>query len=216
MVHVVNAQSFFRHDHCLIISCFSFLFFLSILDSTSRAYPAPKGSTSDDGNQSNIVGRNADSPKASQENLSKYLRPLFTDSEGLVQVKHCILKKDLNYNGYGLLLRYQGGLHLIDQVEEESPAFNAGLREDDVILYVDRKNVETMTHDDVKILIRKLSLSNTNIDLILIRRIDIQRYKNYQDRNTIDWNPIFQDKSTPGTNQSRQIIDRKRSYHNNY
>lgn len=150
-----------------------------------------------------------------QENLSKYLRHLFTDNEGSVQVKHCILKKDPNYNGYGLLLRYQSGLHLIDQVEEDSPAFNAGLREDDVILYVDRKNVEQMTHDDVKILIRKLSLSNTNIDLILIRRSDVQRYKNYQEQNTIDWKPIFQDKLISETNQSRRMIDQKRSYYNN-
>lgn len=73
-----------------------------------------------------------------------------------------------------------------------------------------------MTHDDVKILIRKLSLSNTNIDLILIRRSDIQRYKNYQEQNTVDWRPIFQDKLTSETNQSRRMIDQKRSYYNNY
>ena len=215
MVSAVNAHRYFRDDRCLTIFFFVF-FFLSILDLTSRSIPARKSSGGDAGSDSNLVSRNADSPKAMQENLSKYLRPLFTDDEGLVQVKHCILKKDPNYNGYGLLLRYQSGLHLIDQVEEESPAYHAGLREDDVILYVDRKNVEQMTHDDVKILIRKLSLSNTNIDLILIRRVEMQRYKNYQGQNTIDWNSIFQDKLTAGTDQSRRISDRKRSYHNNY
>lgn len=101
------------------------------------------------------------------------------------------MKKEPNYNGYGLLLRYQNGLHLIDQVEQDSPAYNSGLREDDVILFVDQKNVEQMTHDDVKILIRKLSLSNTNIDLILIRKSDMQRYNTYQQKNTLNWAGIF-------------------------
>jgi C-terminal processing protease CtpA/Prc len=140
---------------------------------------------------------------------------LFTDDQGTIQIKHCLLKKDPTYNGYGLLLRYQNGLHLIDQVEENSPAYNAGLREDDVILFVDKKNVEQMTHDDVKILIRKLSVSNTNIDLILIKKNDIQRYKNYQERNSIDWKPIIQEKISNETIQSRQITYRKRSYYHN-
>jgi len=68
-----------------------------------------------------------------------------------------------------------------------------------------------MTHDDVKILIRKLSLSNTNIDLILIKKHDVQRYKIYQERNSIDWKPIFQDKLYNEIVQSRQIIYRKKS-----
>jgi len=171
-----------------------------------------KSSGSDSGSESNVlVPKNG----SSKEDLSKYLQNLFTDNEGTVQIKHCILKKDPNYNGYGLLLRYQNGLHLIDQVEEDSPAYTAGLREDDVILYVDKKNVEQMTHDDVKILIRKLSLSNTNIDLILIKKSDMQRYKAYQERNSINWEPIFQNKLSKETIQSRHIIYRKRSYYNN-
>lgn len=130
-----------------------------------------------------------------EENLSEHLQPLFTDDKGKVQVKHCVLRKDPAYNGYGLLLRYQNNLHLIDQVEENSPAYNAGLREDDVIIFVDKKNVEQMTHDDVKISIRKLSLSNTDIDLILIKKSDIQRYRAYQQDHTVDWKPILQDQN---------------------
>jgi hypothetical protein len=71
-----------------------------------------------------------------------------------------------------------------------------------------------MTHDDVKIVIRKLSLSNTNIDLVLIRKNDVQRYKSYQERNTIDWKPILQDKLYGEKIQSRQIKYRKRLYYN--
>lgn len=145
--------------------------------------------------------------------MKKYTQTLFTDNDGPVYVKHCILKKDPAYNGYGLLLRYQNSLHLIDQVEEDSPAFNAGLREDDVILFVDKKNVEKMTHDDVKILIRTLSLSNTNIDLILLKKSDMQRYRNYQQENTIDWQSISPDLSKSSTVQSRIFIYERKSYY---
>jgi len=71
-----------------------------------------------------------------------------------------------------------------------------------------------MTHDDVKILIRKLSLSNTDIDLLLIKKNDVQRYKAYQEQNTIDWKPILQNKLYNQTNQSRQITHRKGLYYN--
>jgi C-terminal processing protease CtpA/Prc len=190
---------------------FFFFFFSQLLDTTSRTRPPIKTAGSESSSELNVPYPKFESPKAIHEDLSKYLSILFTDNEGPVQIKHCLLKKDPNYNGYGLLLRYQNGLHLIDQVEEGSPAYNAGLREDDVILYVDKKNVEQMTHDDVKILIRKLSLSNTNIDLILIKKHDVQRYKIYQERNSIDWKPIFQDKLYNEIVQSRQIIYRKKS-----
>ncbi|CAF0931428.1 unnamed protein product [Adineta ricciae] len=150
---------------------------------TSRSRTSPKKSSDDTTNSSSNI--------RSKDDLSKNLNTLFTDNNGAVQVKHCLLKKEPNYNGYGLLLRYQNGLHLIDQVEQDSPAYNSGLREDDVILFVDQKNVEQMTHDDVKILIRKLSLSNTDIDLILIRKSDMQRYKTYQEKNTLNWQGIF-------------------------
>jgi C-terminal processing protease CtpA/Prc len=173
-----------------------------------------KTAGSDSGSDS--LRRSRDEPSQSnQENLSKYLQNLFTDDNGTVQIKSCVLKKDPTYNGYGLLLRYQNGLHLIDQVEEDSPAYSAGLREDDVILFVDKKNVEQMTHDDVKNLIRKLSQSNTNIDLIIIKKTDIARYKAYQERNSINWDGIVQNKQSIETIQSRHIIYRKRSYYNN-
>ncbi len=184
------------------------------LDSINPNRTALKSVGSDSGSDSTLLRPKSESPKKFNEDLSKYFSPLFNDDKGSVQVKHCILKKDPTYNGYGLLLRYQNGLHLIDQVEENSPAHNAGLREDDVILYVDKKNVEQMTHDDVKILIRKLSLSNTNIDLILIRKTDILRYKSYQETNAIDWKPVLKDKTPNEPLQSRQITYRRKSYYN--
>ena len=171
----------------------------SPLDPKDRSRPPVM---SDSGIDSNTRRPKSASPKPVDEALSVYLRDLFVDDRGQVQAKHCVLKKDPSYNGYGLLLRYQAGLHLIDQVEIDSPAYHAGLREDDVILYVDKKNVELMTHDDVKILIKKLSLSNTNIDLILIKKSDVQRYRAYQEKNNIDWKPLLQETNIA---QSRPI-----------
>ncbi|CAF3164126.1 unnamed protein product [Rotaria socialis] len=125
------------------------------------------------------------------DGLSKHRRVLFTVGKVSIKIKHCILRKDPTYNGYGLVLRYQNGLHLIDQVEDDSPAYIAGLREDDIILYADKKNVQQLTHDDVKILIRKLSIKNMDIDLILMKKSDVPRYKNYEETNSINWKLIF-------------------------
>jgi hypothetical protein len=191
------------------------LFFILFLSDTNNRNRAPiKSAGSETSSGSTNLRQKSESPKSNKNDLSKYLSVLFTDNEGPVQIKHCLLKKDPGYNGYGLLLRYQNGLHLIDQVEENSPAYNAGLREDDVILYVDRKNVEEMTHDDVKILIRKLSLSNTNIDLILMKKNEIPRYKNFEQNNAVDWKPVFRDKLNYEAVQSRQITYRRKSYYN--
>ena len=71
-----------------------------------------------------------------------------------------------------------------------------------------------MTHDDVKILIRKLSLANTNIDLILMKKNEIPRYKNFERNNSVDWKPVFRDKLNYEAAQSRQITYRRKSYYN--
>ncbi|CAF0852377.1 unnamed protein product [Adineta steineri] len=175
-----------------------------VSDVTNRNRSTGKSVTSDSGSDSNVVRSKPGSPKSINDDLSKHSNALFVDDKGPVQGKHCILKKDPSYNGYGLLLRYQNGLHLIDQVEENSPAYNCGLREDDVIIFVDKRNVEQMTHDDVKILIRKLSLSNTNIDLILLRKNDMGRYKTYQEKNSVNWQPLLQDKLYHEIQQTEQ------------
>lgn len=176
-----------------------------------RASPPRASARPDSGATAAAPRATSSSPKPAKDDLWKYLVDLFRDDKGIVQVKHCVLKKDPSYNGYGLLLRYQNGLHLIDQVEPGSPAYNAGLREDDVILFVDQKNVEQMTHDDVKILIRKLALSNVDIDLVLIRKGDVQRYKAYQEKKTIDWKHVLESKAVGATEQSRRTARQRMS-----
>ncbi|CAF1208220.1 unnamed protein product [Rotaria sordida] len=182
-------------------------------DLTTRSRSPMKHIPSESSDETRFSHSKSESPKLINDDLSQNFHTLFTDDKGSVKVKHCILKKDPTYNGYGLVLRYQNGLHLIDQVEEDSPAFKAGLREDDIILFVDKKNVELLTHDDVKILIRKLSLSNTNIDLILMKKNDVSRYKIYQEKKSIDWKPILDDQTNNETIQSDQSISNvSRSY----
>jgi C-terminal processing protease CtpA/Prc len=143
----------------------------------------------------------------SEDDLSAFTRTLFQDDKGQVQFKRCLLKKDADYNGYGFLLRFHNGLHLIDRVEEDSPAYNAGLREDDVIIFVAKKNVEQMSHDDVRTLIKNVSSNKTPIDLILMKKNDTNRYKIYQEKNSIDWKPIVNDTNISEVNnkQSRPI-----------
>ncbi|CAF0958971.1 unnamed protein product [Rotaria magnacalcarata] len=166
-------------------------------DSTVRSRSPAKLASSDPISDLKVSPSKSLSPSPPIEDeddgLSKYRRVLFTDDKGSVKIKHCILRKDPTYNGYGLVLRYRNGLHLIDQVADDSPAYNTGLREDDIILYTDKKNVQQLTHDDVKILIRKLSIRNMNIDLILKKKSDVPRYKNYKKNNSINWKLIFDD-----------------------
>ena len=109
-----------------------------------------------------------------------------TDEEPL-NVKRCRLRKSKNYDGYGLILRYQQDLHVIGAVEEDSPSYRAGLRENDVIIFVDKKNVEKLNHDDVKVLIRATALASDHVELLVLSKLDLPRYKKLQEKGSIDW-----------------------------
>jgi len=116
---------------------------------------------------------------------------LFTDDQGSVYIKHCIIKKEPPYDALGFLLYYEDNVHIINNVEINFPAYNSGLRDCDIILFVNKKSIQQLTHDDVIILLRSLVLSNQSVDLIIMNKNDIQRYKNYQRKKIIDWNLIF-------------------------
>lgn len=104
--------------------------------------------------------------------------------------KRCRLRQSKNYDGYGLVLKYQQDLHVIGAVEEESPSYRAGLRENDVILFIGAKNVEKLNHDDVKVMIRAMGLASDQVELIVISKLDIPRYKVMQEKGLIDWSSI--------------------------
>ena len=134
--------------------------------------------------------------------LRKYLHRLFTDDQGTVYFKRCLLKKEPSFDSYGFLLRHSNRLHVIDAVEMDFPAYSCGLREGDVILFVNRENVEQLSHDEVKKRIRHLMKTGEEVDLILMARDDVQRYRDYQQQNSIDWNTILAKDSESETNGS--------------
>jgi predicted metalloprotease with PDZ domain len=132
--------------------------------------------------------------------LPKYLNRLFTDDRGTVYYKHCLLKKEPSFDSYGFLLRFSNRLHVIDAVETEFPAYTCGLREGDVILFVDRQNIEQLSHDEVKKRIRHQMKAGEEVDLVIMARDDVQRYRDYQEHNSIDWKTLFAKDSESETN----------------
>lgn len=134
--------------------------------------------------------------------LRKHLNRLFTDDQGTVYFKRCLLQKEPSFDSYGFLLRHSNRLHVIDAVETDFPAHSCGLREGDVILFVDRQNVEQLSHDEVKKRIRYLMKASEEVDLILLARDDVQRYRDYQQQNSIDWKTILAKDSESETNGS--------------
>ncbi|CAF1039416.1 unnamed protein product [Rotaria sp. Silwood1] len=107
--------------------------------------------------------------------------------EESLKAKLCHLRKSKKYDGYGLVLKYQQDLHVIGEVEEASPSYRAGLRENDVIIFVGKKNVEKLTHDDVKVMIRAMTLASNQVELTVLSKSDIPRYKTSQEKGLIDW-----------------------------
>ena len=109
--------------------------------------------------------------------------------------KRCRLRQNPNYDGYGLILKYQQDLHVIGAVEQASPSYDAGLRENDVILFIGNKNVEKLTHDDVKVMIRAIAIAAVHVELVVLPKADIPKYKTMQEKGFIDWPSIGLEKS---------------------
>ncbi|CAF2842538.1 unnamed protein product [Rotaria sp. Silwood2] len=78
-------------------------------------------------------------------------------------------------------------LHVIGVVEEASPSYRAGLHENDVIIFVGKKNLEKLTHDDVKVMIRAMTLASNQVELTVLSKLHIPRYKKLQEKDLIDW-----------------------------
>ncbi|CAF1047627.1 unnamed protein product [Rotaria sordida] len=104
-----------------------------------------------------------------------------------LKAKLCRLRQSKKYDGYGLVLKYQQDLHVIGEVEEASPSYRAGLRENDIIIFIGKKNVEKATHDDVKVMIRAMILASNQVEITVLSKLDIPRYKTLQEKGLIDW-----------------------------
>ena len=136
------------------------------------------------------------------EDLQEYFHLLFNDIHGPVYYKACRLIKKPKYDSFGFLLRQTNECHLIDAVEPDFPAYNSGLRENDVILGVNGKNAELLSHDELKKFIRISTNSAPSIDFILLLRKDLKRYKDYQEKNGMDWQLMIAQQGSNTDNQS--------------
>jgi len=123
--------------------------------------------------------------------LNDFNNILFIDDQGPVYLKHCIVKKESSYNALGFSLYYEDGFHIINNIENNFPGYNSGLRNHDIILFVNKKSIQKLLPNDLTMLIRSLVLTNKIIDLIILKKNDLQRYKNYQRKKSIDWNSIL-------------------------
>lgn len=115
---------------------------------------------------------------------------LTNPNEEPLKAKICRLRKSKHFDGYGLVLKSQRHLHIIGEVEEASPSYRAGLRENDIIIFVGKTNVEKLTHDDVKVMIRAMALASNQVELTVLSKLDIPRYKTLQEKGLIDWSII--------------------------
>ncbi|CAF2426455.1 unnamed protein product [Rotaria sp. Silwood2] len=158
-------------------------------------------------NKMTSSSNNESKEQKQSEHLSNELKNvLFTDKQGSVYIKHCFIKKESVNTTLGFLLCYKNNFHIINSVEINSSAYNSGLRNNDVILFVNKKNVERMKHSNIKVLIQRLASSNQTIDLILINKNDTKRYKNYQEKNRIDWKTILSNNNEDNKNKKQSMF----------
>ena len=116
-------------------------------------------------------------------------------NESPITAKLCRLRKSKSYNGYGSVLRYHQHLHIIEEVEVSSPSYRAGLRANDVVIFVGKTNVERMTHEDIKTMIRAMALSSHHVELIVLAKTDLPRYRTLRERDSIDWSVMGLERS---------------------
>lgn len=118
---------------------------------------------------------------------------LFIDDHGPVNMKNCVLKKESAHSTLGFALHHVDNLHVINEVETGSPAYQSGLRNGAVVLYVNKQNVERMSPDKLTLLIRSLAQSNNPFHLLLVDKDEVQRLKRYEEKSFLDWKKILSD-----------------------
>jgi hypothetical protein len=127
------------------------------------------------------------SMKTPRYEIFNLTQPDESSKEEPLKAKLCRLRRSKRYDGFGLVLKFQQHLHVIGKVEQNSPSYRAGLRENDVIMFVGKTNVEKLTHDDVKVMIRAMTLAMHSVELTVLAKIDIPKYKTLQEKSLVDW-----------------------------
>lgn len=122
------------------------------------------------------------------------IQPDESSKDEPLQGKKCHLRKSRTYDGFGLVLKFQQHLHVIGDVDKASPTYRAGLRENDVIIFVGKESVEKLGHDEVKVMIRATVLASNHVTLIVLSKSDLPRYKRLLEKGLIDWPTITGDK----------------------
>jgi hypothetical protein len=56
-----------------------------------------------------------------------------------------------------------------------------------VIIFVGKRNVEELTHDDVKVMIRATALALDHVELTVLLKSDLPKYKTQRGNGPIDW-----------------------------
>ena len=116
---------------------------------------------------------------------------LFTDDQGPVYIKRCIAKKEPQHDALGFSIVAKDGFHTIINVETNLPAYNSGLRDQDIVLFVNKKNVQQLQYEELMTFLRPLIRSNQTVDLITLQQKDVQRYRDYQKKRYIDWYSVL-------------------------
>jgi predicted metalloprotease with PDZ domain len=127
------------------------------------------------------------STKSSHFEIFHLTHPDESSKEEPLKAKLCYLSKSKDYDGLGLVLIFQQHLHVIVKVEESSPSYQAGLCENDVIIFVGKTNVEKLTHEDVKVMMQAMILAANQVELTVLSKSDIPKYKTLQEKGLIDW-----------------------------
>ncbi|CAH8850438.1 unnamed protein product [Trichobilharzia szidati] len=99
------------------------------------------------------------------------------------QARLCHLKKWPNFSGYGFSLRTDSlkNEHRVENVEPLSPSESGGLLAGDIILLVNNKTVDRLSHIEVVKMIKE----KQDVELLVVQPYDLAYFKKFKDPLTL-------------------------------
>ncbi len=102
-----------------------------------------------------------------------------SQNETVVKFKRCKVQLEYDYNGYGFYISHKTEpKFMINEVEPESPAYKANLRQTDVIVEIDGINIRQMSFDKLK----KILDNTKNKGFVEVLAISLIGYTYYKER----------------------------------